>query len=167
MEQTTATGFCRWLYLFEQEANDRKTDHYYLASLCSEIACLPFLVWGKEPPKELRDLKTFLLTFGTSEEIEKKSEAAALQRAKQDALLSKSIWATALGFDIGPDGRLKPSEGTPAKTRTLPRNVRSVLDVMKGDAAQQNLPESNPGPQKRQQTPPVARRRRKTSIETN
>ncbi len=116
-----------FLALFDKEINEAKPDHYYFAQIASEISCLPFLVWGKEPPKELRDLKTWMLKFGDPEEIARKAEEMALKRAQQDAEFSRSVWMAGLGIEMGPDGKPVPREkkkdGPP---RTLPPHVRQM-----------------------------------------
>lgn len=109
--------------------SEPKPDHFYMAQMASEIACLPFLVWGKKPPDELRDLKNFILKFGDAKEIAEKSEAAKLQRMEQDAAFSRSTWLGALGISLGEDGKPipsnKPNDGKPS-TRTLPPHVRQA-----------------------------------------
>jgi hypothetical protein len=136
MKHTSATGFIRWQTLFEKEVNEPKPEHFYFAEMSSEIACLPFLVWGKKPPDELRDPKTYMLKFGSKEEIESKSEAAAKQRAEHDAQFSESTWATFLGIEFGPDGKpIKKERPTEGQPRKLPAHIRQAGDVLPGGSA--------------------------------
>lgn len=129
MESTTATGYWRYMALFEKEMNESKAEHFYFAEICSELACIPYLVWGKEPPKEFRDLKTFMLKFGDPEEIARKSEELALRRAERDQQLSSSVWCAALGIPVDENGNpvvdknKKKETGNPT-TRTFPPHVK-------------------------------------------
>lgn len=125
---TTATGYIRWQTLFEKEVNEPKPEHYYLAALNSTLECIPFLVWGKEPPKELREIKTFMLKFGTAEEMERKAVEVAEARMVQDAEFSRSVWLSGLGITLGADGKPIPREKpkTQGQPRTLPPHVRQA-----------------------------------------
>lgn len=115
-QSTSATGFWRWQAVFEGELNERRPEFFYLAQLASEIACLPFLVWGKEPPEGLRDLEKWLLKFGDPESIKKRAEEQSEERAKQDAEFSRQQWLRWAGLDEhgNPTG--------PIKTRQAPRS---------------------------------------------
>src|SRR6185503_8849644 len=125
MKNTSATGYHRWLTLFEKELNEPKPEHYYFAEMSAELASIPFLVWGKMPPPELRDSKTFMLKFGTAEEIEKMKKEVAEKRAAQDAELSQSVWTGLFGLSIGPDGKPVKQEKPPTSStkRELPPHV--------------------------------------------
>lgn len=102
---TTATGFWRWVARFEEEVNDRKAEHFYLAQIASELACVPWLVWGKEPPKELRDLNNWMLKFGAGEDVKERLAKTSEERRQQDAEFSKSVWLGVLG--LNDDGTLR------------------------------------------------------------
>lgn len=160
MRKTTATGRLRWLSLFEREMNEKRTDHYYFASIVSEIACLPFRVWGKEPPEELRDIKTFLLTFADPEELEQKAKDAMEQRAIRDAELSRHIWLAGVGITLDEKGKPVRSEGPskPQSTekRSLPRGVK-VWNPLTGKVEEpgESPPESTPEPSNGQEIAPV------------
>lgn len=155
MAQTTATGLQRWLFLFESEVNEKKVEHFYAAQTCSEIACLPYLVWGKEPPKELRDLKNFMIVLGDPEEIERKAEEAAEQRQKQDAELSRSIWLSHFDIEIGKDGKAIPrkeatGKPTPVKSHLPPHILAKTLATQRSAGTAptgETPPESTPEPQ--------------------
>lgn len=124
--------------MFEKEINEPKPEHFYLAQLASEISCLPYLVWGKDPPQELRDLKTWMLKFGDPEEIEKKSKEAEEQRAIQQSEFSSSVWASAVGLVLGADGKPVgvPKKKEPGgKPVSLPPHVRMATEAASGASA--------------------------------
>ena len=101
--QTTATEFWRWMARFEEEVNEPRPEHFYLAQVASELACVPFLVWGKEPPAAYRDLKTWMLKFGDPDSIRKQAELSYEERRQQDTDWSMSVW---LGFaGLNRDGK--------------------------------------------------------------
>lgn len=60
---------------------------------------MPYRVWGQEPPKEVT-VESFMLKFGTKEEIDERAAKADAERAKYDLEVGK---ATLMAFfDIDP-----------------------------------------------------------------
>lgn len=154
MRKTSASGYYRWLTFFEMEVNEPKPEHYYYAQLASEIACLPYLVWGKAPPKEIRELKNWILKFGDPEEIARKAEEMAIQRAEQDAELSRSIWLGAMGIQLDEQGKPVKREKGEGPAVKLPPHVRmSPHEPPKATgtgAGGEDATQAKPEPQKRE-----------------
>lgn len=98
-KKLSATDYWRWQRRFEEELNEPKPDHFYLAQLASEIACLPYMVWGKPPPEGLRDIKSWMLKFGAPEKIVEQAEEASEERQKQRAAFSQSTWMNWAGIN--------------------------------------------------------------------
>jgi hypothetical protein len=98
-EAVSATEYLRWTTHFENKARERRADHWYWAQLASELACIPYMVWGKQPPAVLRDIRTFLLKFGDPADAEAEQKKAAGERTEEDAKHSESVWFGILGID--------------------------------------------------------------------
>lgn len=137
---TTATGFWRWVARFEEEANEKKVEHFYYAQLTSAITCLPFYVWGKQPPRDLLDLDNYLLGFGPAKEKAKRSPE---ERTEQDVEMSMGVWLHALGLDKE-GNRTRPLKVTlpPDMARNTPAQFQqdSISDP------QISIPSPDPGP---------------------
>ncbi len=111
--------FLRYLAHLEREQNETQVEHWYSALLASMLACIPYRVWGQDVPDELQKPSSFLLKFGTSEEIKAKEEEMSEQESEEYAKLQKSIW---LGmFRMDENGN--PMEGAPKFKSRMPRDV--------------------------------------------
>lgn len=123
-QKTTATGFWRWMARFDEEYDRPKPDHFYYAMLTSAIECLPYRVWGKQPPDELRKISNFMLEFGRADHIKEKVSQVTEERMKQDAEFSASTWKGFLGFDES--GKLT---NPPPTISSLPPGVQHLGPV--------------------------------------
>lgn len=87
--ETTSTEFLLWQEYLLEQPNEFNPQFWYLASIAYEIFCLPFRVWGKEPPKNL-GIKDWLLKFVVEE------DKPRLQMTEEDYLAkakaSEEIW---------------------------------------------------------------------------
>lgn len=93
MRELTATEFHRTLEVMRREELAQRVEHLYYAQLASLLACVPSLVWGKEPPKEFLKIDTWMFDLtSTPEEREQKAKELQDQREREAAEHSVAVW---------------------------------------------------------------------------
>lgn len=80
--ETTATEFLRWQRHLEEEWDEKSRLEYVMARVAYEVWCLPFRVWGKEPPE--KELEDFLPKFTITNGPQKTSTTSTLPATRTD-----------------------------------------------------------------------------------
>lgn len=109
MRELTATEFHRTLEVIRREELGQRVEHLYYAQFASLLACVPSLVWGKEPPKEFLKIDTWMFDLtSTPEQLEERAKELQAKREQEAAEHSVSVWegiaaAMRKGPDLPPD----------------------------------------------------------------
>lgn len=103
--ETTYVDFLRLCKILEEEQLTNDKRDWYDAQTCYELFCLPYRVWGKQPPTTV-GIKSFLLSFKMAEQEPKILNAAPgdevdeekyLQEVENYSRVQMAMWGAVTG----------------------------------------------------------------------